>query len=252
MRADLLGQLVAAQFEIEGAMKEMAGNAAALSDGSAQLQLLSALQRQIGVASPAALAGMRGEIIATASAAQAVVQQSRAAALTSERMAELRDVTNATRQTIRNVAEDLFEKKKLDPYLQFQSAEDEAAYRKREAERQTYIKAELAKGTPESTLNATNATLAQINDAGAHGADRSPEFAGMLAATEDAKRNLHSAISNEAARAVQQTESPKARDDLSDVLSAFRDAGVTTTDAANLDPAHGLAQAKPATPAREI
>lgn len=252
LRAELLGQLMAAQFEIEAAMNEMEGNAAALSDGKAQLQLLSALQRQIGVASPTALAGMRGEIIATASAAQTVVQQSRAAALTSERMAELQNVTNATRQTIQNVAEDLFEKKKLDPYLQFQSAEDEAEYRKREAERKAYIDAELAKGTPEGALNASNAAKAQIKDAGAHGADRSPEYADMLAATDKAEQALRSAMSSERQRAGEKAGSPKAHDDLNDVLSAFRDAGVTTAETPSLDPAHGLAQGKPSAPARGV
>lgn len=55
-------------------MNEIAGNAAALSDGKAQLQLVTALQRQIGTASHTALAGMRGEIIAVASATQTIAQ----------------------------------------------------------------------------------------------------------------------------------------------------------------------------------
>ena len=233
-------------------MKEMAGNAAALSDGNAQLQLLSALQRQIGVANPTALAGMRGEIIATASAAQAVVLQSRSAALSSERMAELRDVTNATRQTISDVAHDLFEKKKLDPYLQFDSAQDEAEYRKREAERQAYIKTELAKGTPEGALNAATATKEQLEDARDHGAGASPDFDGMLTATEDAEQALRSVMPSDVAPSTAKTEAPKAQDDFRDLLAAFRDTGVTTTDVASLDPAHGLNQAKPAAPVREV
>jgi hypothetical protein len=252
LRTELLGQLVAAQFEIEAAMNEMGGNASAISDGKTQLQLLSALQRQIGTASPTALAGMRGEIVATASAAQAVAQQSRANAVTNDRMAELRDVTNAARQTIGDVAHDLFEKKKLDPYLQFDSAQDEADYRKREAERQAYIKAELAKGTPEGALNANNATKAQLNDARDHGADRSPDFAGMLTATEDVVRTLRSAMPSEGVPTTQKAEAPKVHDDFSDVLAAFRETGVTTTAVASLDPAHGLSQGKPAGPVREV
>lgn len=252
LRAELLGQLVAAQFEIEAAMNEIAGNAAALSDGKAQLQLLTALQRQIGTASSAALAGMRSEIIAVANATQAIAQQSRASANASDTATTLADVTNKTRRTIQNVAQELFEQKKLDPYLQFVSAEDEAEYRKREAARKAYIDAELAKGTPQGALNAAAATREQLEDARDHGADRSPNFARMLAETEDAERTLSAAMPREAAPPAKQAEPPKVADDFSDVLSAFRDAGVTITETVSADPAHGLAQGKPVVPSKQV
>lgn len=167
-------------------MTEIAGNAAALSDGKTQLQLLAALQRQIGTASPAILAGLRSEIIATVTAAQSVAQHSRATATVTDKAASLADVTTNTRRAIQNIADELFEQKKLDPYLQFASDEDEAEYRKREAERYAYIKAELAKGTPQGAANAAKAATEQLDDARDHGADSSPDFARMYAVVSEA------------------------------------------------------------------
>lgn len=243
MRAELLGQLVAAQFEIEAALKEAGGNVGAAKEGVAQLELLNALQRQIGSANPTALAAMRSGIIATVSAAQAVAHQTRTGADDSK-IANLTDVTNNTRKTLRNLADELFEQKKLDPYLQFQSADDEAEYRKREAERKAYIDRELAKGTPEGALNANLAFKAQLKDAGAHGAEASPDYAAMLAKAEEAERGLRSAMPNAPTPSVEQPKSGTKATELDDIMAAFRDAGVSKIVIEDKPPAHGLAQGK--------
>ena len=69
-------------------------------------------------------------------------------------------------------------KKKYDAYLRFSSTEDEEAYRARSDDRERYIRDQLALGTPEGNLNAARAMREQLKDAGAHGADAHPDFAG--------------------------------------------------------------------------
>lgn len=243
---------MAAQFSLDAVIAEMERGGVPTDAARNQLHAITDMQRMVGAASPSALAQMRAEIVATALAAQTIAQQSQAAANATDRQADLAGVTATTRQTIQNVAHELFEQKKLDPYLQFQSAEDEAEYRKREAERQAYIRAELAKGTPQGALNAAAATRDQLEDARDHGADRSPDFAPMLAATEDAERALRTAMPNEPARSPSGAVPTAATDELDDILAVFRDAGVTTTNTATLDPDHGLNQAKQAVQVRSV
>ncbi|HEV7233753.1 MAG TPA: hypothetical protein VGN36_05865, partial [Sphingorhabdus sp.] len=188
LRAELLGQLVAAQFEIEASMTEIAGNAAAMCDGKAQLQLLAALQRQIGTASPAALAGLRSEIIATVNAAQAVAQHSRAAA-NDDRPDRAMTAADA-RQAIAHIGRDIFSHRLLNPYLRFASPEDEEAYRKREEQNRKAYELELAKGTPEGNRRAAEILNRQLIDAQAHGADASPDFADLLTRAQIAQAAL--------------------------------------------------------------
>lgn len=93
------------------------------------------------------------------------------------RIAELTAADAQTRQTAQSVSADLYERRIFDPYLSFDSAADEAAYRKREAESQRYVAEQLAKNTSEGNLNATGALAGQMLDAHAHGAGDSPDFA---------------------------------------------------------------------------
>lgn len=173
LRAELMGQLVAAQFEIEAAMTEIAGNAAALSDSKAQLQLLSALQRQIGTANPAALAIMRGEVVAAVAVAQITVNIGRATALAETLAIGLPAIANAARSQVANVIRDLHQ---FDQFLQFSSEQDAEDYRRRQNERLADIEQQLALRTPQGTLNASGIAVGQLADAYAHGAGNSPEF----------------------------------------------------------------------------
>lgn len=226
-------------------MNAATGDAKMLSESNAQLQLLSALQRQIGTASLATLSGMRAEIGGAVSAAQTIAQQSRTAAGADDKMINLREVTGTTREAIAKVADEVFGKKKLDPYLQFNSPDDEAEYRKREAERQAYIERELAKGTPEGALNASNATLAQLQDARDYGADRSPDFARLLADTTNARDAQFAAMRQDTlghtgAKAAA-PEPEASASDLDAIAATFKAAGVLSepTGAAKLA-GHGL------------
>lgn len=188
-RLELLGRLAAAQLNLEAAIAELARNHAPADVARAQLEALGDLQRQIASAGPAALAGLRGEIAAATAASQAVVQQGRAATSAETAEAALAAASARTRATVQRVAGDLFERRIFDPYLQFASAEDEETYRRREAERRAEIERELARGTPEGNLNASAATVGQVLDAGAHGADRSTDYRPTLGSAVDAYRD---------------------------------------------------------------
>ncbi|MDH4745885.1 hypothetical protein OMP43_17810 [Sphingomonas sp. CBMAI 2297] len=169
----MLGQLVAAQFDLENLIASLGGAGAALADN--QLQQLMQLQRRIGSADPAALASLRGEVTGMLAQAQQVAQQARAAASGAE-TADAIALATASADARSQVVATMQDMHRFDPYLQFDSAEEEAAYRKREAERRAYIDDELHKGTPEGNLNASAGALGQMADAKAHGAGNSPEF----------------------------------------------------------------------------
>ena len=87
--------------------------------------------------------------------------------------AALAAASAASRHQVQSLMRDFH---RFDPYLQFASAEDEVAYRSREAERRAYIEAQHTRGTPAGDLNAAGAAIGQMVDAQAHGAARSPEF----------------------------------------------------------------------------
>ncbi|MBV8686900.1 MAG: hypothetical protein JOZ90_11010 [Alphaproteobacteria bacterium] len=87
--------------------------------------------------------------------------------------AELAVASAASRQQVQAIMRDLH---RFDPYLQFASPEEEAEYRRREAERRADVEREQAKGTSQGELNASAVALGQMADAAAHGADSNPEF----------------------------------------------------------------------------
>lgn len=221
----------------------------------AQLAALGDLQRQIAGAGPAALTSLRGEIAAAVTISQALVQQGHSASPREAIEAALAAASARTRATVQRLAGDLFERRILDPHLQFASPEEDA-YRRREGERRAVIERELAKGTPEGNLHAANVTVAQIEDAGAHGADRSPGYAAMLESAEQAEASLRAAAAQRSP-VDQRPSNPsepanEMRDDLNDVVAALRDAGVTTARTEQIEPTHGLAAGRTSAPARSV
>ena len=105
----------------------------------------------------------------------------------------LQAASDAARRQVAQFEQDFYEKKIFDPYLRFASPDDEEAYRKREAERHAEIKAANDKGTPQGSLEASRLALDQLNDAGAHGADRSPDYQPKLDAMRSARAQLAAA-----------------------------------------------------------
>jgi hypothetical protein len=175
LRAELLGTIAGAQFDIDNAIAELARSGADASALTNQRQSLQQLQKQVGSASLSVLAGLSAEIAGAVATTQALAEQGRAIA-TSAGQAAAEALATASANSRAQVTSIMRDIHRFDAYLHFASAEDEAAYRKHEAERLAYINAQHAKGTAEGNLNAAGATVAQLADAEAHGAGNSPEF----------------------------------------------------------------------------
>ena len=193
LRAELLGQIAAEQFDVESAITEVMRSGADVSALANQAQLLQQLQKQIGSAGATTLIGLRAEIASAVATTQAVTQQARSIVATAaQAAAEALGAASAnSRATVSAIMRDMH---RFDPYLHFASAEDEAEYRRREAETRRYIDAQHAKGTPEGNLNAAGAAIGQMADAKAHGAGDSPEFESRNAALVKTADQLREAL----------------------------------------------------------
>tara|TARA_R110002051_G_scaffold269600_1_gene329788 strand:+ start:4120 stop:4803 length:684 start_codon:yes stop_codon:yes gene_type:complete len=172
---------------------------------------LAGLQHRIEHAHGGGLAAIRAEVMASVAASQTLAQQARstvASAQTAE-MA-LHEASAVAHREVASFVHDFYEQKIFDPYLRFASPEDEAAYRQREEAYQRAINAASAAGTPEGNLQATRLAVAQLEDAGAHGADASPDYAPTLAGLRTAERGLAGELarSSPAQRTVEAGEPP--------------------------------------------
>lgn len=225
------------------------GDAGALSQAEGQLQRLSGLQQRLEHAGPGALAAIRAEVVASVAASQASSQLARtSAAMAQAAEVALHTASAAAHREVSALAHDFYDKKIFDPYLRFSSEEDEQAYRKREAEREQYIRDQLAKGTPDGNLNAARVMKEQMGDAGAHGADASPDFQNRLDALNAADNNLSAAIAAEkvGAPAKQASEVVDPLDDIAPqldetskkALAQFRAVGIVVSETSHA--AHGV------------
>ena len=171
----MLVELVASQFVLESALADVANADPAVRDQlRSQLSNIAGLRQQIGTASGNALGMLRGEVTALASNAGAAAQEARTSAASNRSGASsIATLANAARQQTATVMAGM---KDFDADLKFADARDEAEYRQRETQRQAYIAAEQAKGTPQGDLNAAGGAVGQMADAAAHGATANPEF----------------------------------------------------------------------------
>jgi len=115
-------------------------------------------------------------VVRSSEAATLITEASARAGASAAQTQELATASAATRQEVQNLSRDLYERRIFDPYLHFSSPEDEAEFRKREAEERQYIEAQLARHTPEGDLNAAGGMQGTMLDAHAHGAGDSPDF----------------------------------------------------------------------------
>lgn len=193
LRAELLSTIAAAQFDIDNAIAELARSGADTSALTNQRQSLQQLHRQVGTANLTTLAGLRAEIAGAVATTQTLAEQGRAIATTAGQAAAeaLATASANSRAQVTSIMRDM---RRFDSHLDFASAEDEAAYRKREAERRAEIEAALSKATPESTLKASGLTVGQLLDAKAHGADDSPEFDATFNKAADTWRTQRAAV----------------------------------------------------------
>lgn len=205
LRAELLEQIGAAQAALEAQLDQLqhaanqGGSTAALVIAQNQLSRLGGLGQTIEHARGVSLASIRAEVTAVVAATLATVQQARAAAAGGQ-AAELalHEAQAEAHRTTGDFLRDFYERRIFDKHLHFASTEDERAYREREEARQKEIEKARAEGTPEGELRATRLAIAQLEDAGAHGADASPEYQPALGGLKAAERGL--AASMERAR----------------------------------------------------
>ncbi|MEJ0027702.1 MAG: hypothetical protein WDN01_16885 [Rhizomicrobium sp.] len=196
LRAELSTKIASAQFDVENRLSELRGALSTGAVGSAvisattQLQGLSQLQRRIASADAATLTAIRNEVAACVAATQAFVRQEQADKAAGAAQAALAQASDAARSAVTDFERDFYGRRIFDPYLKFASAEDEDGYRHREEERRLAIEKALAEGTPEGNLRANQLAIDQLKDAGAHGADRSPDYASRLTGLQNARDQL--------------------------------------------------------------
>ena len=193
------------------------------------------------------MAELRSEVAATAANATALANQATSNAGNSAPANANLTPAQRARATIEALGRDLFDKHVLDPYLQFASPEDEEAYRKREKERQEAYERALALHTPEGDHLALQLQKAQIADAKAHGADRSPDIAGMQLRAREATADLLPATlqpdgppPEPNAPAAKSTPNADASNGLGDIFASLKAAGVTTPAIQSNDAGHGV------------
>jgi hypothetical protein len=177
--AALQSRLAAAAAQISGAIGEL--SLALNSPGTLHQINLTALEGLVHSAETSALiTEASAQTKGSAALAEAVVTASA-----------------ATRLEAQTQAGDMFGRHIFDAYLHFDSAEDEEAFRRREAEAQKYIAAQLARHTPEGDLNAGGGVLGHMLDLHAHGAGDSPEFMrrwdAMVEKTQSQRAAMHAA-----------------------------------------------------------
>jgi len=203
----LLSQIDGARAHLEAQLSELkrAGvldaNPALAEELRGQLQILHALSQFLPSASGTALAQVRAEVATSVAATGSLTQQAQGAvaaadaARVTDYMAELAHASDDARRSTDDFLRDFYEERIFEPYLRFDTAEDERAYREREAQRKKAIEEAKAQNTPQGELRANELAQAQLEDAGDHGADRSPDYQPMLDRLERSHANLNAAIS---------------------------------------------------------
>lgn len=239
VRAELLTQIETAQATLESQLDALRDAAAKGGDGTAllaaqsQLAGLGSLSRRVEHAHGSGLVSVRAEIAAFVAATQATVQQVRgatASAVAAE--AALHKATAEAHRITGSFLDDFYEKKIFDPYLRFASPDDERAYREREDAYRRAIEAARAEGTPEGELRAVRLSREQLEDAGRHGADASPDYASRLAGLSAAEQNLAQAATTQQSAASEADllhHAEPAQPELvsPDIIASLRTAGVT-------------------------
>lgn len=247
-QSDLLAQIRSAQADLDQLIAQLGNDAGTvLADGQSQRQLLASLERSLTTGSVSA-GPIRNEVAAAVASAGNFGQHVRMA--NDQRgNVDLATAQARTRATVLEIGRDIFERRIFDPYLRFASLEEEAAYRRREEENRRAIADALAENTPEGDLRAARIVNRQLQDAGAHGADASPEYQGILARSRQGVDQLSQAIGEPQAQAgAERTEqdtqlaepaTPASDQQLASVLATFRAAGIGGGLQAS-DSGHGL------------
>lgn len=195
----MAADLNAAQGDLSTSLIELRGvpnmDAALIGQAESNLAAILALKRQLSTASGSQLSAIRAQIaVAVSSAASTAHQAQQAAASACTGPISMASARQAAHEAVNEFEDAYFKQRKFDPYLHFESDDDEREYRRREAERHQEIEKAQALHTSAGDLRAVELSHDQLVDAGAHGADRSPDFAPLFAKVTAAKHDLQTAI----------------------------------------------------------
>lgn len=243
-------QLLHAQAQIQDQIAQLQrlGAADLLAAAEGQSHVLATVQQRLA-SGAVGVADLRAEVTAAVAnlAATTTLIQGAAAARHAETERTLREASAQARQTVEGFMQAYYEDRIFDPYLRFASVEEERAYREREAERARAIEAELAKGTPEGDRHALALMRKQLEDAGQHGADQSPDYDQWMRKAYEGEAVLAAAQSAEP-QPDQSASMPDPLDNIAPdttvdpaIAAAFQSAGVTLTPATTTG--HGVFQA---------
>jgi hypothetical protein len=234
-RTDLLAQIRAAQADLDQLIAQLGNDGGSvLADGQLQRQLLTNLERSLATGANLSGGSIRNEIAAAITVAANLGEQARQS-ISQRGSADLAAAQARTRATVLEIGRDIYERRIFDPYLRFASAEDEEAYRRREEENRRAIADALAENTPQGDLRAARIMDRQLQDAGAHGADASPQFRSLVDRNSENVTRLEAAVGerpsaerDERSATQQQTPepTPATSEQLASVLATFRAVGI--------------------------
>lgn len=235
-RSDLLAQIRSARADLDQLIAQLGNDAGAvLADGQSQRQLLASLERNLTTGSTTSAGSIRNEIAAAIAVAANLGEQARQS-ISQRGSLDLATAQARTRATVLEIGRDIYERRIFDPYLRFTSAADEEAYRRREEENRRAIADALAENSPEGDLRAARITDRQLQDAGAHGADASPEFRRLVDRNSENMNRLETALGQgQSAQADERSATqgpaseqaaPATNEQLASVLATFRAAGI--------------------------
>lgn len=215
MRSELLLAIDTARGDLETELAALDRISSAQADGAqsearGQLRSLKSLRDQL-VGGAKNLPALRAEITAAVAAIHAYASELQGAASAAQNsastQAQFQQANADARRVVNDVAGDLFERRIFDPYLRFSSQVDEEEYRRRESEHERAVRAAQAENTPQGNLRALDLTIEQMKDAGAHGANASPDYAPRMKALKESRQHLEQALVAKTATASDQETS---------------------------------------------
>jgi hypothetical protein len=203
LRSDFIRQIEAAQQGLQVQLDALRLTDSShlsqgiLSQGSSRFLRLNALRDQIaGGLGAGSLASLRASVAsavadvrAFASDARSFVSAAQGNSAQSSAVA-LQQASEVARANVAGFTSDYYDRHVFDRWLTFSSASDEEEFRRREDERKHAIDKALGDETPEGNLRANQLAIDQLKDAGAHGADRSPQYQPELKRLESGQRGL--------------------------------------------------------------
>ena len=239
----LVADLTGAQGDLSSSLIEQRNSASpdpsAIAQGEQQLAAILAAKQKLATAGPGAAGRLSAEISGIIASAVSAARTIQTAAASNGGATTLAAASQAAREAVSDFQDAYFKQRKFDPYLTFASEEDERTYRKREEERQRQIEQARAQGTLEGDKRAADLALDQLRDAGAQGADRSPDFAPLYDKLTSASGALAAQLE---ASKVKQAQGAQITDDPldaqaaapvtvpMDLLAKFKSAGVVVAD----------------------